>query len=374
MIPLFKPFIGKDELKALEEIFKTGWLGIGPKTKEFEEKFSKFIGTKHAVGVNSCTSALDLALKILNIKNCDVLVPSITFASTALVALYNNCKPIFVDVDKDTLCMNVEDMKNKITSNTKAVIPVHLGGHPCDMDPIMEIAKEKDMVVIEDCANATGTKYKGRSVGNIGDIGCFSFEAKKNMTTGDGGMMTTNNSDIVKKLKRIRWVGMNRETWERLNDKEGKYSWYYEITDLGYKYNMNDIQAAIGLVQLNKFEFMKEKKDLIIKKYNEELSKISQIKCPVVKEWADPSWWLHIIKAERRDDFISHMSKNGITTGVHFMPLYLHPLFKKYKNENPNADEVWKNIVSLPLFVEMTDEQVSTVLSEAKRFFEGSKK
>lgn len=366
MIPLFRPSVGEEEINALRETFKTGWLGLGPKTAEFEKKFAEYIGTKHAVGMNSCTATLDLALRVNGFKEGEVLIPAITFVSTAHAALYNNLKPVFVDVNPETFCIDIEDMKEKITNKTKAIIPVHVGGHPCDMDPIMEIAKEKNLLVIEDVANATGGRYKGRKLGGIGDVGCFSFEAKKNMTTGDGGMLTTNNDAIIDTLKRLRWVGINKGTWERASSP--KYSWRYDIDILGYKYNMNDIQAAMGLVQLAKLDRLNEKRRKIAEFYRQELSKESWLKCPKETEWAKHVYWLFILKVAERDNFIEYMAKNGVTAGVHFMPIPLHPLYKKFASDIPIALDVWKSMVDIPIFPDITEADMRKVVSVIKDF------
>ncbi|MFN7088842.1 MAG: DegT/DnrJ/EryC1/StrS family aminotransferase [Candidatus Paceibacteria bacterium] len=261
-VPLFRSYLGKEELREVGKAFKSGWVALGPRTVEFEQKFAKFIGTKYAIGTNSGTAALHLALGVYDFpKGSEVIVPAISFISDPHVALYNNLKPVFADVEPDTLCLDLRDLAKKITRKTKAVIAVHLGGHPVDMDPLMRLAKRHKFIVIEDVANALGGKYKGRMLGSIGHIGCFSFEAKKNLITGDGGMITLNNKKLTEKLRRLRWLGINKDTWRRFSNKGSHYSWYYEVAELGWKYNMNDIMAAIGLVQLKKFPRVSKRKN-----------------------------------------------------------------------------------------------------------------
>lgn len=369
-IPLFKPTLGKEELKALAEIFKTGWVGLGPKVAKFEEEFAKFVGTKYAVGLNSCTAALHLALYIYDFpKGSEVLLPSINFISGAHVTLLCGLKPVMVDVEPDTLVMDIKDLEKKITSKTVAVIPVHMGGHPVDMDPLMEIAKKKNLVVIEDVANAQGGTYKGKMLGSIGHIGCFSFEAKKNMTTGDGGMLTLNNEKQYETFKRLRWLGINKDTWKRFSSKTGSYSWYYEISELGFKYNMNDIAASIGLVQLKKLPGMIAKKDKLIARYNKELGKIPEVKIPVKRDWGKFAYWLYIIQTDKRDELIDYLQQQGITTGVHSMPTQLHPLYANLKAKTPVADEVWKKIITLPLYPSMTPAEQNRVIGSIQKFF-----
>ena len=367
MVPLFKPELGEEELSALREIFKTGWVGLGPKTAEFEKKFSEYIGADFAIGLNSCTAALDLSLRARHFGKGEVLVPAITFVSTPHAVLYNNLEPVFVDVDPETLCMDVADFERKITPRTKAVIPVHLGGHPCDMDPIMEIARLKNIFVIEDVANACGGEYKGRKLGSIGDFGCFSFEAKKNMTTGDGGMITTNDESSIAPLKRLRWCGIDKDTWKRFSENKN-YSWYYEVAELGWKYNMNDISAAIGLVQLQKLDAMLAKKSRIVNNYKIALKDLLWLELPVEREWAKGAWWLFIVKVPERDRFIEHLAGRGITTGVHFMPMHLHPLYKKYGARVPKTEKVWQKMVTLPLYPSMTNSEFEEVVDAVKTF------
>jgi len=368
MIPLFKPCLGSDELNALAEIFEAGWIGLGPKTAEFEARFAEYIGTGYAIGVNSCTAALHLAMMAQDIGPGDeVIVPTLTFVSTAHAVAYVGATPVFCDIEPDTLCISVDDLKQKITLRTKAVIPVHLGGHPCDMDAVAEAIAGRDVKVIEDVANAAGGEYKGRKLGGIGDIGCFSFEAKKNMTTGDGGMITTNDGSIVDRLRRLRWVGIDRDTWKRFSGGSS-YTWYYEVSELGYKYNMNDIQAAIGLAQLRKLDRFNAEKRRIREKYIEQLADVPWLECPVERPWAHGAYWLFIVKVDRRDEFMTHLSQREIVTGMHFMPVHLHPYYRGFPANVPVADSVWKKIVSLPLFVGMRDDQIAEVVEAIKSF------
>ncbi len=368
-IPLFKPELGKEELAGLKEIFKTGWIGLGPKTAEFESTFAKYIGVKFAVGVNSCTAALKLALEIYDFpEGSEVLMATINFISAPHSALYNNLKPVFVDVDQDTLCMNVGDLERKITKNSRAIIATHLGGTPANMDGIMRIAKKHGLIVIEDVANAVGGSYNGKMLGSIGHIGCHSFEAKKNMTTGDGGMLTLNDAAMNDRLRRLRWLGINKDTWKRFSEKKGSYGWYYEVSELGYKENMNDIMAVIGLAQLKKLSGMLKRKDALIKRYNKALKDVVGVTIPGEQANAKGAYWLYILKVERRDQFIQFLQERGITTGVHFMPMHMHPLYKTDTAKTPIADHVWQNIVSLPLYPSMTKREQDYVIKVIKEF------
>ena len=371
-VPLFKPYIGKDELSALEQIFKTGWIGLGPKTAEFEKRFADYLKTRNCIGTNSATSALDLALKIFDFPEGEVLVPTITFVSTAHVVRFNpQMKLRFVDTDRETLCIDPEHLRKSITRNTKAVIPVHIGGQPCEMDTIKDVIEDspaEDMKIIEDCANAAGGEYKGKKLGTIGDMGCFSFEAKKNMTTGDGGMIATNHEELVERMRQIRWCGINKDTWKRFSSK-ASYSWYYEINELGYKYNMNDIMAVIGIEQLKKLDAVNARKREIMRRYNEGLGGLDWLTIPDYYDLENGGYWLYVVKAKERDRFFTYLGENGITAGVHFMPVHLHPYYKATcLTTLPNAEEVWHSIVSLPLFYELTDEMIDYVITTIRNF------
>ena len=368
-IPLFKPYLGKEELSGLAKVFKSAWVGMGPRTVEFEKRFAEFVGTKEAVGVTSCTAALHIAIQGLGIRSGEVIVPPITHAATASAVMFNGATPVFADVEEDTLCIAPQDIEKKITKRTKAIIAVHLGGHACDMDKILKIARKYKLFVIEDCANATGTLYKGKMAGSLGDAGCFSFEAKKNMTTGDGGMVTTNDSKLAERLRRLRFYGTNLDTWRRFQG-QAHYSWRYDIAELGWKYNMNDIQAAIGLAQFKKLPWMLAQKDKLRKMYNKELLGISWLKIPREKPYTKTGWWLYIVQVRERDKFIDYMASRGITTGGHFEPIYHHSYLKKagVKPVTPVAERVWRHIVSLPYFPTMTKKEFRYVVDTIKKF------
>ena len=373
-VPLFRPKLGKEELVNLKKVFKTGWVGLGPMTKELEERFAKSIGVKHAIGVTSCTAAMHIAVQALGIKKGDeVIVPAITVVSTPYAALYNGATPVFADVDPISICLDPADFERKITKRTKVVMPVHLGGHSCDMDAILKIAKKHGIFVVEDCANAQGASYKGKMVGSFGDIGCFSFEAKKNMTTGDGGMAVTNNPALAEKLKALRWYGSSSDTWKRFTGN-AKYSWHYDVSELGWKYNMTDIMAAIGLAQLKKLPTALKAKDKLRARYNQVLQGISWLKIPNDRPYTKSGWWLYIarIKNGWRDKFIVYMAENGITTSVHFPPVYRHSVFKKIglAANCPVAEKISEEIVSLPLFAGMNEKEFNYVVSVIKKFQE----
>lgn len=374
MIPLFRPWVGEDEIDAIRHVIESGWLGMGPKTEEFENELSKYVDAKYAVGLNSATAALDLSVKALGINSGEILVPSLTFVSTANVALYNNAKPVFVDVNEDTLCMDVEDLNEKINENTRAIIPVHYGGHPCDMDEIIKLAESKNIPVIEDAAHAAGSEYKNRKIGSISDITCFSFHPVKNIATGDGGMITTNNEYLFEKIRKLRWFCISKSTFKRTR-AEG-YTWHYEIDGLGYKLHMNDITAAIGLVQLWKLEKANEIRRKIVGRYIRELSGLEAVILPKEKSYVKSSCHMFVLKVENRDGLIEHLERNGISAGVHYLPIHLHPyyvgLIKSGSIPTPKVpvtENIWKGIVTLPLFPALSDNDVTHIINAVKEFY-----
>jgi perosamine synthetase len=368
MIPVFKPSFGDEELEALKEPFKTGWIGLGPKTKEFEEKFAKYIGTNYAVGTNSCTAALHLALKVMDIEGKEVITTPMTFISTNHAILYNGGIPVFCDIEDDTLNIDASKIEELVTERTAAIMVVHYGGHACDMDKVLEIAKKHDLKITEDCAHACGGEYRGRKLGSIGDISCFSFHAVKNLATGEGGMVNTDDSEVAGHLKKLRWLGISADTFSREEKDTKKYSWHYEVEDLGFKYHMHDITAAIGLVQLKKLDKMNQRREEIVKRYNAGLKGLSWIKVPVVKNYAKPSYHNYVIKTQYRDQLNDYLKSKGISTGVHYVPNHHYKMYRKFKADVPVCESIWKQILTLPLFPDLTNEQVDMIINAIKDF------
>ena len=374
-IRLFKPSVGKEELANIKEVFDRAWLGNGPMVVKFEEAWSKYTGSKISVAVNSATAALHLALTAFHFpEGKKVLVPAITFASTATAVLYNRLIPVFVDVDPETVSMDLNDLQRKYDKDCVAVIPVHNGGFPVPMDRMMEIAEKLNLKVIEDCAHCAGGEYKGKKLGTWGHIGCFSFEEKKLMTTGDGGMICSDDEALIAPLHAYRWVGIDKDTWRRAENATHKAEneamhWHYEISVLGYKYNMNDIAAAIGLAQLKKLDAMNARRAKIINKYIDDIKGIETIKPIFPYKKGNGAYWYFGIRCERRNDLIIHLKNKGIATGVHFYPLTLQPLFKPYAYDCPVADKIWETFVTLPSHVDLTDEEVNFVIFQLKEFF-----
>lgn len=367
MIQVFKPYYNEEEVKAVGEVIRSGWVGLGPKTAEFEEKFARFCDVKYCVGLNSGTAALDMALRLLGINHGDeVIVPTMTFVSTAHCVAYNLATPIFADIDEATLNIDIESVAEKISPRTKAVIAVHYGGRPVDMDKLKDAVG--DITIIEDCAHATGGRYKKRPAGGLGTIGCFSFHAVKNLAMGEGGAITLNDKEMAERAKRNRWLGIDKGTWDRtaLNKK---YWWEYSVDEIGLKSHLNDIHAAIGLVQLKKLDEANRRRRHIVDMYREGLKDIGEVDMPP-EDCGDfvSSWHLCEIKVERRDDLSVYLRENGINTGVHYKPIHL---YKCYGNRPvlPIAEDAFSKILTLPLYPDLSDNEVDFIIETIKKFF-----
>lgn len=370
-LPFALPLIEEDEKREVLEVLESGWITTGPKVKQFEQAFASFIGCKHAIAVNSCTAALHLALDAIGLKEGnEVITTPITFAATAEVIRYFKAKPVFVDIDPETFNIDVKKLETKIKelSKLKAIIPVHFAGQPCNMDSIMKIATDYELGVIEDAAHAFPVKYNGRMIGTIGDITCFSFYATKTITTGEGGMITTENDAWAERMRIMSLHGISKDAWNRYS-AEG--SWYYEVIDAGYKYNLTDIAAAIGVAQLRKANLMRERRKKIASMYNEAFKPLPEIVTPAVKAGVEHAWHLYIIKLNLemltidRNQFIEELKNRGIGASVHFIPLHIHPYYRDtygYKPEDfPVAYQTYKRIISLPIYPKMTDGDVGRV-------------
>ena len=367
-VRLFKPSVGQDELNAVAGAIDRAWLGLGMKVGEFERRWADYVGSPHAVGVNSGTAALHLAVTACGLpKGSKVLVPAMTFVSTASAVLYNGLEPVFVDCDMETMGLDLEDAERKVTDECGAIMVVHMYGHPAPMDEVMAFAKRHGLKVIEDCAHCTGGSYKGQKLGTIGDFGCYSFEEKKCMTSGDGGMLVFRDEALVEPLRAMRWVGIDKDTWKR----NASYTdasldvrhWYYEIALLGYKYNMNDLSASIGLVQMDKLEAMNAARTRGIQRYMDGLADAKVVR-PIIPFNTDGTvaYWIFGVRTPGRDDLMRTLKANEISTGLHYTPLTQHPLMAAYVSPVPNCDAVYEEIMTLPLFADITDEEIDYVI------------
>lgn len=373
-IPFHKPYITEDEVSGLLDTVRSGWLTMGPKTFEFEREFSGYVGSEHAVAVNSGTSALHLALKAIDLKEGEeVIVPTMTFTATAEVVCYCNAVPVLVDIDRTTGNIDISAIEKAITSRTRAIIPVHYGGLPCDMDQILDIAEANKLFVIEDAAHSLPAYYKDKPVGSIGDMTCFSFYATKPLAAGEGGMVTTENEKWAERMRILRLHGISKDAWKRYSNGG---SWYYEVLETGYKYNMTDLQASLGLSQLRKLDKMWEMRKHIAQKYTEAFSDVKQLMTPYMDSERVSSYHLYTLKIDPgelnidRAEFIELLKENGIGTSVHFIPLHRHPFYQNafsYGVENfPEAEWFYERIISLPIYPGMSEAEIEYVIQTVK--------
>jgi len=369
-LPFHVPDIGDDEIQSVVETLRSGWLTTGPKVKQLEQDFATYIGCQHAVAVSSGTASLHLALDAIGIKEGDeVLVPTMTFAATAAVVIHLKARPVLIDCCQDTFNIDPDQIERAITPRTKAIIPVHMAGQPCDMSRILEIAKRYNLRVVEDAAHALPARYHDKMIGTIGDITCFSFYATKTITTGEGGMATTENPEWADRMRTMSLHGISKDAWKRYTS-EG--SWYYEILSPGYKYNLTDIGAALGINQLNKCRQFWEARSRIANIYDHQFSDLTAIRTPWCGPAVQHAWHLYVIQLElerlkiTRNDFIKELKEQKIGTSVHFIPLHLHPYYRDtfgYKPEDfPNASSVFQRTISLPIYPKMTDGDVGYVV------------
>ncbi len=365
-IPVAEPDIGEDELKNVVEAVKSGWVSSkGPFIEEFEKGFSGYIGVKYGIATSNGTAALHLALMALEIKHEDeVIIPALTFASVANVVLYTGARPVFVDSHPEYWCINSSKLEEKINKRTKAIIPVHLYGNPCNMDSIMKIAKDYDLYVIEDCAEAHGAEYKGKKVGTFGDIVCFSFYGNKIITTGEGGMCLTNNEDLAQKMKVLRDHGM-----------DVKQRYWHEV--VGFNYRMTNLQAALGVAQLEKIDSFIERKRKIAKIYGSFLKNVQGVVLHPEMPWAKNVYWLYSILVDDksygidRDELIGKLAKNGVETRRFFYPIHIMPPYKKYAADCqfPVTEKLSLRGINLPSSVKLAEEEIYKVAQLVNRFY-----
>lgn len=369
MIPVFRPSMGDDEINAVAEVIRSGWIGLGPKTQEFEEKFAHYIGVKYAVGLNSATAGLHLGLMVMDVNGGEVITTPMTFVSTNHAILYNNAVPVFCDIEADTLNIDSSKIEQLVTEKTKAIVLIHYGGYACDMDPIIAIANKYNLKVIEDAAHGCGGEYRGQKLGSLSDIGVFSFHAVKNLATGDGGMITTDDTQIYERLKKLRWLGISKDTFSREEHDNRRYSWYYNVEEIGYKYHMNDIQAALGLVQLAKLEKTNKRRAEIVAQYNEGLKNSDWIERPVKKDYMNkPACHNYVIKCDHRDELNDYLKQQGISTGVHYVPSNHYEMYRDCRGKTPVSSDVWKRLLTLPLFPDLTDSEAGKVIDAISKF------
>lgn len=364
MIPIFNTYIDKEAYNKIAKVLESSFLSEGQVVKDFETKLSLELGFKNPVAVNSGTSALHLALILSGIKRGDeVICPAQTFVATALAVLYTGAVPVFADIQYETGNICPESIKNKITNKTKAIIPVHWGGYPCDLDEIKAIAKENNLIVIEDAAHAPGATYKGKPIGDISEFTCFSFQAIKHITTGDGGAVCCKEDNDVKKALTLRWFGIDRINSEPSILGERKYN----IDSLGYKYHLNDFSAALGLANLENFKERLEKRRAIAKIYRKELSNISGIKIFDNLPDRESAYWLFGMHVENRENFILSMKDKGIIVSVVHQRIDRNSVFGGERKDLSNQVKFDETQIHIPIHDDLTENDINKILESIKQ-------
>jgi dTDP-4-amino-4,6-dideoxygalactose transaminase len=383
-VPLADVTLGAEEAAAVAGVLKSGWLSMGPRTREFEERFAAFLGIEHALAVASGTAALHLAVEALGLDPGDeVLCPALTFVASANAILYAGARPVFVDLNgPHDLNLSVADAAGKITGRTRAIMAVHYGGYPCDLDGLQSLAAKHNLKIIEDCAHAPGATYHSRAAGpqragTMGDAGCFSFFANKNMTTGEGGMVVTKDAELAEKMRLRRSHGMTSLTW----DRHQGHSFSYDVVARGYNYRLDEMRAALGLVQLGRLPQGNARRRRLTLLYHEQLQGIAALEFPFAGSPQEGSYHLFPVllgEAGQRPEFMAHLARRGIQTSIHYPPI---PSFSHYRrlwppgfdHRLPVTQEVAARLVTLPLFPAMTATQQELVVSAVRDFFASPK-
>lgn len=368
MLPVSRPSIGQEELEEVKKVFDSGWLGLGSTVFEFENLVKEYLGAKNIIAVNTGTTALHIALDAFGIGEGDeVIVPSLTFCASIQAITALGAIPVFCEVDPNTLNIDVEDSRKRITPKTKAIMPIHYCGNACDMDALLNAVKEKNIIIIEDAAHAFGSSYKRRKIGSFGDVACFSFDPIKNITCGEGGVVALSNDKIAELIRTKRILGIDKDTWHRYRNER---AWFYEVATQGYRYHMSNINAAIGIAQFKKLGLFIKRKKEIVQKYNNVFSNIVGIKILLwnLQDTAPFTYILRVLNG-KRENLIEFLKDEGVGTGIHYIPNHLQPFFKPFGTSLPITEQLGEEILTLPLYYDMTDVHVSTVIEAVRAFF-----
>src|SRR5262245_35364763 len=373
-VPFHRPSISEEDVAEVGDALRSGWLTTGPKVRQFQQDFAKALRARHALAVNSATAALHLALEAVGVSAGDeVVIPTYTFTATGEVVTYLGARPVLADCRSDTLNVDVSTIERCLSSRTKAILPVHIAGQVCDMEPILEVARARGLAVIEDAAHALPATYKGRPVGTIGDLTAFSFYATKTITTGEGGMVTTERDDYAARVKLMSLHGLSGDAWNRYA-AQGR--WYYEVTDFGFKYNMTDVAAALGLQQLARMSAFQRRRADIAGRYHEAFGELDTCFVPRDVGLGMHAWHLYILEVNPaaltidRNEVIERLRSRGVGTSVHFIPLHLQPVYQRVcgyrRGQFPMAEAAFARAISLPIYPAMSDADVDHVVDAVR--------
>jgi perosamine synthetase len=370
VVPFHLPSIGEEEIAEVVATLRSGWLTTGARVRQFERDFAAYVGVPHAVAVTSCTAALHLALEAVGVGADDeVILPTYTFTATGEVATYLGARPVLADCRADTFNVDAATIESLLTPRTRAIVPVHIAGQSCDMDPILELARDRELPVIDDAAHALATRYRGRPVGSLADLSAFSFYPTKTITTGEGGMVTTRRADYADRIRMMSLHGLSHDAWNRYAERG---SWYYEVCEFGFKYNMPDLAAALGIHQLRRVDELVKRRREIAARYDEAFAGLDTCVVPREAEHGTHAWHLYVLQLELaalsvgRAEIVRDLAARGIGTSVHFIPLHLQPAYRDrfgYRaGAFPNAERLFARAVSLPIYPRMSDDDVVRVV------------
>ena len=368
MIPVHRPCLGQAELDAVARVFASRWLGMGKVCAEFEKRLQEFLRAKHVIAVSSGTAALHLALDALALPDdAEVIIPSLTFVSSVQAVLAAGARPVFCEVRPETLNMDMGDVRRRLTARTRAIVAVHYGGFPCDMEALLRLAREHGLRVVEDAAHAFGSLFQGSQAGTLGDIGCFSFDPIKNITCGGGGAIATNDDTLAQRLGPLHNVGIGKASWLRLDDER---PWFYEVTDRGLRYHLGDMNAAIGLEQLNRAGGFQAAKRAIVRRYDHAFRGMAGVVClDHDLDSAFPFSYVIRVLDGRRDHMARWLRKREIGSTVEFIPNHLQPAFAEFRAPLPVTERLYGEILSLPLYTEMGASDVDQVIAAVQCYF-----
>ena len=369
MLPVSRPSLGEEELEAIRRVFQSRWLGLGAVVKEFEDRIASYLGGgRQVVATNTGTTALHLALDALGIGAGDeVIVPSLTFAATVQAILQTAARPVFCEIFSADLNCDVRDVAARITPRTRAIVPVHYCGEPCEMNGILAFTGARGIRVVEDAAHAFGSSYRGRRIGSFGDITCFSFDPIKNITCGEGGAVVVEDPNLANLLRKKRMLGIDKDSWTRYQHER---TWFYDVVTSGYRYHMSNINAAIGLAQLEKMDAFLARKRAIVSRYEEAFRELRGLR--LLRRHPNetaPFCFIVRILDGKRDAFMRFLGERRVGTGVHYIPNHLQSYCKEFSTPLPVTERVGEEIVTLPLYVEMTEADVDQVVLAVRSFF-----
>jgi dTDP-4-amino-4,6-dideoxygalactose transaminase len=374
-LPFARPDLGKEERAEVLAALDSGWITTGPRVEELETALVAATGSPHVVCLSSCTAALHLALHALGLRPGDeVITTALTFCGTVNAILHAGGTPVLVDVEEDTLNLDPVRVQEAVTSRTRAILPVHYGGHPAEMDPILDLAREKGLAVVEDAAHAAGALYRERPAGTMGWAGCFSFYATKNLTTGEGGALLTADEDLARRARVLSLHGMNRDAWRRYT---ATGSWFYEVEAAGFKYNLSDLHAALGIHQLRRLPSMNERRRRLATLYDEAFADLSSVRLPVARDHVVSARHLYPIRLELeglrvdRARFLEALGAENIGASVHFIPIHFHPFYREHLGKGPGSfpvtEDAYSRLVSLPLYSAMAEEDAHDVVAAVRK-------